>query len=431
MKVTGWGRHPIIEAAVVSPDSYRSIEELITAGPLIGRGLGRSYGDSSLANTMLSSRQLDHLVSFDRDTGVLRCQSGVSLEQLLGVIVPAGWFLPVTPGTARVTIGGAIASDVHGKNHHGHGCFSRYVRSLTIATVSHGIVVCSAEQYEDLFAATCGGMGLTGFILEAELQLLKINSSMIDETVIRTRNLDHSLETFAAHAHTTYSVAWIDCLASGQSLGRSVIMLGEHSETGSLEAGKTSPLTVPVDFPGFVLNPLTTRLFNNLYYARAPSKTTQRKTHYRPYFYPLDGLHQWNRIYGKSGFTQYQFVVPSEAGLPALREILGIISDSRQASFLAVLKAFGKANDNPLSFPLEGYTLALDFRINPSLPGLLQRLDERVIAAGGRVYLTKDAFLSAESFQKMYPRWQSFCETRAAYGADQSFHSLQSRRLGL
>ncbi len=431
MKVTAWGRHPVIDAAVTSPQNYQSVERLITEGSLIGRGLGRSYGDSSLASTMISSRQLDHLIAFDRASGMLRCQAGVSLEQLLNIIVPAGWFLPVTPGTSRITIGGAIASDVHGKNHHGHGCFSRFVKSVTMVTASHGVLVCSPAQNADLFAATCGGMGLTGFILEAEIQLLKISSAMIDETVIKTRNLDHSLETFAAHADSTYSVAWIDCLSTGQALGRSVIMLGEHSTHGGLDVGKTSRITVPVDFPGFALNPLTTRLFNSLYYARAPRDTTQRKTHFRPYFYPLDSIHQWNRIYGKNGFTQYQFVLPKDDGLRVMREILKLISDSKRGSFLAVLKAMGEANKNPLSFPLEGYTLALDFKIDASLPALLQQLDERVIAAGGRVYLTKDAFLSEASFKKMYPDWETFCEVRKNYGADRCFHSLQSRRLGL
>ncbi len=431
MKISGWGRFPDIDATILSTDSYEAIAKQIADGPLIGRGLGRSYGDSSLANQVIDSTRLDHLISFDRNSGLLRCQAGVTLDSLLKIIVPAGWFLPVTPGTARITIGGAIASDVHGKNHHVAGCFSQFVRSISIATVSEGIIECSPQQHEALFRATCGGMGLTGLVLEAEIQLIKINSAMINETVIKTRNLDHSLETFAERADTTYSVAWIDCLAGGRSLGRSVIMLGEHSDHGPLDAGDISPITVPVDFPGFVLNPTTTGLFNKLYYARAPGREVTRQQHYRPYFYPLDKLHQWNRIYGKNGFAQYQFVIPIAAGLPVLRELLSRIRDSRQASFLAVLKAFGKANDNPLSFPIEGYTLALDFKINQQLPDLLQRLDEQVIDAGGRISLTKDAFLSENSFKRMYPDWEKFCEVRKAYGADRCFHSLQSERLGL
>ena len=431
MKISGWGRYPVIDSEVNQPDNYQAITDLVADGKLIGRGLGRSYGDSSLANRVVNSVRLDHLLAFDRNTGIIRCQAGVTLDALLNIIVPAGWFLPVTPGTARVTVGGAIASDVHGKNHHGAGCFSNFVKSLKIVTVSEGIVECSANQHDSLFRATCGGMGLTGFILEAEIQLIHIKSAMIDETVIRTRNLDHSLQTFAERDETTYSVAWIDCLAGGQSLGRSVIMLGEHSDAGTLDAGEGSPLTVPVDFPGFVLNPFTTGVFNKLYYAKAPAREVTRKQHYRPYFYPLDKIHHWNRIYGKSGFAQYQFVIPKTAGLSAMQDILGVISSSRQASFLAVLKTFGAANDNPLSFPIEGYTLALDFKINRALPELLEKLDEQVIAAGGRVYLTKDAFLSESNFKKMYPEWEEFCETRTAYGADQCFHSLQSERLGL
>jgi len=434
MKLTGWGKYPTIEAEVFTPNTISAISNKLknhTNPSAIARGLGRSYGDSSLAETILSSASLNHFLDFNPDTGLLNCASGVSLAEILQTFVPKGWFLPVTPGTKFVTIGGAIASDVHGKNHHLDGCFSEFINKLTLATATGELLKCSRTENSDLFYATCGGMGLTGVIVSAELQLQAIGSAQIDETTIKAHNLAHALELFENNINNTYSVAWIDCLASGDNLGRSLLMLGEHSNDGPLDAHKEGALSIPVDMPGIMLNRFSIQAFNTLYYNRVRQETTNRTVHYEPFFYPLDGIHDWNRMYGKNGFTQYQFVIPKAAGLEGMTTILKRIADSKRGSFLAVLKVFGKANDNWLSFPIEGYTLALDFKLDLNLLTLLDELDKIVLSYGGRVYLTKDVRMSSSTFKQSYPNWEKFVALRQKYGADKHFNSLQSKRLGL
>jgi FAD/FMN-containing dehydrogenase len=398
---------------------------------LIPRGLARSYGDSSLAPLVIETDRLDHFLDFDEQTGLLRCGAGVSLAEILEVFVPRGWFLPVTPGTKFVTVGGAIASDVHGKNHHLEGTFCDHVTRMRVATPATGIVECSRDDHHPLFLGTCGGMGLTGIIVDATFRLRPIASAYIDSTTLRASNLTEALDLFLEHDKTTYSVAWIDCLARGRSLGRSLLTIGEHATSGDLVAKGPRSLAVPVDLPGQLLNRFTVQGFNSLYYRRVREARTEQVVHYEPFFYPLDFVHQWNRIYGRGGFTQYQFVVPRVGGVDALTEVLDRISASRRASFLAVLKSFGPANDNYLSFPMEGYTLALDFKIEPGLFDLLDTLDEVVLEAGGRLYLTKDVRMSAETFRRSYPRWPEMEALRRQYGADQVFNSRQSQRLGL
>ena len=434
MELSGWGKYPTIDSAVFHPLNPKDVLRRICGNahnPLIARGLGRSYGDSALAPHVVSTRYLHHLLSFDGVRGVLTCAAGVSFAHILSVFVPKGWFLPVTPGTKFVTVGGAIASDIHGKNHHREGSFTDHVSCLKIATVSDGIVECSRQRHPELFHATCGGMGLTGIILEATFRLKSIKSAYINETTLRAKNLEEALELFAIHQNAPYSVAWIDCVSPGRSLGRSVVMLGEHSDQGGLTPGKSRKLVVPVDMPSFVLNRYAIRAFNTLYYNRVRKNRTERRVHYEPFFYPLDGIRHWNRLYGKNGFTQYQFVLPKEASREGLTTVLGWLAASKPTPSLAVLKAFGKSNTNDLSFPLEGCTLALDFQLDTGVFALLNELDSIVLDYGGRVYLTKDVRLSAEMFKHSYPRWQAFTKVRKAYGADQVFHSLQSQRLGL
>lgn len=432
--LSGWGNYPRVEALVLTPqiatdflDAYldKSTEECIA------RGLGRSYGDSSLAAKVIATAGLDNFHRFDEDTGTLTCAAGVSLAEILKVFVPKGWFLPVTPGTKFVTVGGAIASDVHGKNHHLVGSFSDHVTSLKLATVNDGIVICSREERQELFRATCGGMGLTGIVLEATFKLTAIKSVYIDETTIKAENLKELLALFEEYQDATYSVAWIDCLATGDELGRSLLMLGEHSEQGGLQEGKSAKLSIPVNMPSVLLNRYSIQAFNSLYYGRVKNKVSTRLVHYEPYFYPLDGIHHWNRLYGKQGFVQYQFVLPKAAGLSGMSDVLGRIAESKRGSFLAVLKAFGRGNDNYLSFPIEGYTLALDFKMDSGLFELLGELDQVVLGYGGRIYLAKDSRMSESVLKQSYSNWESFSRVRKQCGADRVFHSLQSRRLGL
>jgi FAD/FMN-containing dehydrogenase len=427
--LSGWGRFPTVEGESLGFGDAGQLARLIEAGEGIPFGLGRSYGDSALAQRCFASRHFDRFLAFDESTGVLRAQAGVSLAEILRIAIPRGWFLPVTPGTAFVTLGGAVASDVHGKNHHLEGCFCDHVSELSLMTADGEILRCSPSENLPLFRATCGGMGLTGVILEVTLRMKPIRSAWIDETLLRIDNLEELFAGFETHAQATYSVAWIDCLAKGDKLGRSLLMVGEHAQQGDLSLASPGRMKVPMDAPGFALNHFTVAAFNTLYYQRVRRKVTQHRVHYAPYFYPLDAVGEWNRLYGKRGFLQYQCVIPKAAGLAGMRGILGAIADSGLASFLAVLKAFGKGNDNLISFPMEGYTLALDFAMHPRLKPLLDRLDAMVLDHGGRVYLTKDARMSPETFRKGYPGLDEFLEVRTTHGGDRRFHSLQSRRL--
>lgn len=432
IEIHGWGRYPKIDASISSASSNLAVaKKLAQTDTVIARGLGRSYGDSSLSANIFSTGALTHLLDFDETTGVVHCQAGVSLADLLTVFVPRGWFIPVTPGTRFVTVGGAIASDVHGKNHHLDGCFSAHVIDLKLMLATGDVITCSLDEHADLFRATCGGMGLTGVILEARIQLRRISSALIDETTLKAANIDQALSLFENSADSTYSVAWIDCLQRGSALGRSLIMLGEHAQNGELTVGSKKKLALPMDMPGFLLNKYSIAAFNALYFNRVRSSRQQRVVHYEPFFYPLDGIQHWNRLYGKKGFLQYQFVIPKAAGEKAMREILQRIARSGRGSFLAVLKVFGKQNENYLSFPCEGYTLALDFKLESGLFELLDELDRQVLDYGGRVYLTKDARMSETTFKQSYPQWERFQQVREQYGALHKFASLQSQRLGL
>jgi decaprenylphospho-beta-D-ribofuranose 2-oxidase len=432
MLTHGWSRYPRHDAQLIQPQTVPDAAQLLTeAGPVLGRGMGCSYGDSALADTLIGTRQLNRLHSFDGQTGLLACAAGISLAELLDVFVPRGWFLPITPGTKFVSVGGAIASDVHGKNHHLHGCFSECVDSIELLLGDGSQVTCSRSERPELFHATCGGMGLTGLIVAATLRLLRIESAYIQQTTYKATNLEHALQLFAAHSASTYSVAWIDCLASGAALGRSLLMVGEHARDGQLLLPAKRALSVPLDMPAALLNRYSVQAFNELYYRRIRKPVSKQRVTFESFFYPLDGIQQWNRLYGKQGFVQYQFVIPKAAGLQGMRAILERISSSQRGSFLAVLKTFGAANHNLLSFPMEGYTLALDFKLEAGLLALLDELDSMVLAFGGRLYLAKDARMSEATFKQSQPNWQQFQEIRAQYGALGKFASLQSRRLGL
>lgn len=432
MDLSGWGRYPRVQADVQFPQILSDFNAAVKlAHPLIARGLGRSYGDSSLADHVLETRFYSRFQAFDEASGLLTCDAGVSLAEILEVFVPKGWFLPVTPGTRFVTVGGAIASDVHGKNHHVDGTFGQHVTEMRMILGNGEEIVASPIQNADLFYATCGGMGLTGIITSATIRLKPIKSSQISETTIKAPDLEAVLNAFEENQGVTYSVAWIDCLAKGKSLGRSLLMLGEHAEHGDLVVPEAKALSVPFDMPAPLLNHATIQAFNTLYYNRVSQKQHIRTVHYGPFFYPLDKLAHWNRLYGKPGFLQYQFVLPKEAGFSGMRSILERIAASGRGSFLAVLKAFGKANNNLLSFPTEGYTLALDFKAEPAVFELLDELDKLVLHFCGRLYLAKDARMSEATFKASYPNWQQFEEVRGRYHALDKFTSRQSQRLGL
>ena len=444
MQLSGWGRYPTISARLLEPSNRRAAEEHLAkvlsadGGSLIARGAGCSYGDAALAPVVLGTRQLDHFIAFTIEseaTATIHCAGGVSLDALLRVVIPRGFFLPVLPGTRFVSVGGAIAADVHGKNHHRDGCFSNFVESFSLLLASGEIRRCSRSENSELFAATCGGMGLTGIILDARLNLSKVPGLLINNETVVAGNLDTCFEVLKQRGEHQYSVAWIDCLSRGRELGRGCIFLGDHADDPMPEKNyrhKSGALiNVPFATPGWLLNGATMRGFNWLYYQRQKLRKRQSQIHYQNYFFPLDSINNWNRLYGRKGFVQYQLVLPTDAALEGIRQILQRVSQAGKGSFLAVLKQFGAANNNTLSFPLEGYTLTLDFKMEASLLPLLDELDAIVLDHGGRLYLAKDARMSEAVFKAGYPRWEEFMAVRAAVDPEGRFESSLARRLGL
>jgi len=430
MPLNSWGLYPKIKNEITLFRGVESLKGVLAKDKkYIPYGNGRSYGDSALWENIIHCKPYNYFLGFDEKSGIIHCQSGVLLSEILEVFVPKGWFLKVTPGTKFITIGGAIASDIHGKNHHVEGCFSECVKEMTVMLPNGEIQTC--QKGDELFLATCGGMGLTGVILEAKISLKKINSKYINQTTIKTKNLKETFDAFERYAHLPYSVAWIDCLASGKNIGKCLLMVGDFADDGDLSFKEKKKLNIPFNFPSFALNNLSVKAFNWLYYGKAPNGESQQKVDIDTFFYPLDAINNWNRIYGKGGFTQYQFILPKKVSFDGLQEILGAISKSGKGSFLAVLKLYGKANENYLSFPLEGYSLALDFKIEKGLFELLDRLDEIVLKYGGRIYLTKDVRVSRDTFEKGYPMIDKFRKFRKEHGMDKKFQSLQSKRVGI
>lgn len=400
-KVSNWGNYPVVEKEMRSEDNYDEIKKFIlNNNEVIARGNGRCYGDAALGEAIFSTKKLNKFISFDRINGILECESGVLLTEILDVIVPQGYFLSVTPGTRLITIGGAIASDVHGKNHHSEGCFSNYVLEFSIMVENGEIKKCSREENSDLFWATMGGMGLTGIILSAKIKLKNIETAYIRQEQIKAENLDEIFDLFEESESWTYSVAWIDCLQKGKNIGRSIMMRGEHALKSELPAKyQEKPLklkkkltpTVPFYFPSFVLNTWTVKLFNWLYFNKQ-KKVVKNYIDYDTFFYPLDVINDWNKIYGKNGFIQYQMIIPREKGKEGMKQILETIAKSGQGSFLAVLKRYGASHPEAYnSFPIDGYSVALDFKINAQLKQLVANLDKIVEDFGGRIYLTKDS----------------------------------------
>ena len=407
-KVTSWGMYPIIEGELKSPSSLQELKEAIkNSSDFIPRGNGRSYGDSSLSRQMISGLALNKVLHLDEQSGVINCEAGVLLSDLLTEIVPKGFFLPVTPGTKFITIGGALASDIHGKNHHVDGVFSDHVLSFEL--IDEKGEQKTVKPGEDLFYQTAGGMGLTGFIYSVTFKLKKIESAYIRQRSIRAKNLAEVFDLFEKNQDATYSVAWIDCLQKGENLGRSILMLGEHATKEEIKKDKPllphkDPfLNVPFKLPSFVLNKLSVKAFNFAYYHNPLIKKGIFYSHYEPFFYPLDKINNWNRIYGNNGFTQYQFVLPKEKSQYGISKILKIMAEKGEGSFLAVLKLFGKSHDNRyLHFPIEGYTLAIDFKLSEGVFKMLDQLDEIVNECGGKIYLTKDSRMSSNTFKKQY-----------------------------
>ncbi|MEV5351547.1 FAD-binding oxidoreductase [Streptomyces sp. NPDC086081] len=442
--VTGWGRTAPTAARLIRPRTYEEAAAAVRGCGERGgipRGLGRAYGDAAqnAGGAVLDMTGLDRVHAIDADGGTVLCDAGVSLHRLMEVLLPLGWFVPVTPGTRYVTVGGAIGADIHGKNHHVSGSFARHVLALELLTADGEIH--TVIPGTPLFDATAGGMGLTGVILTATIRLQPVETSLMSVDTERATDLDDLMARLAATDHRyRYSVAWIDLLARGAATGRAVLTRGDHAPLDALPARmrrdalsfRTSRLpSAPAALPEGLLSRTTVGLFNELWYRKAPRARRGRLQRISAFFHPLDGVPHWNRVYGRGGFVQYQFVV-GYGQEDALRRIVRRISERRCPSFLAVLKRFGESDPGWLSFPVPGWTLALD--IPAGLPGLgafLDELDEEVAAAGGRVYLAKDARLRPELLAAMYPRLDDFRALRAELDPHGVFVSDLARRLHL
>lgn len=408
-----WGRYPRLQASVV-PLHWTS-DFPLAAPPRTKQlpvGLGRSYGDVCLLEngTLLATPGMDRLLHFDPHTAVLRCEAGASLRQILDFAVPRGFFLPVTPGTKYVTVGGAIANDIHGKNHHVAGAFGRHVLRFELVRSDGTRFVCSPVENPEWFAATIGGMGLTGLIAWAEIRLRPIVSRLIDYRGVKFHGLGEFL-ALSREAAAEYTVAWIDCVSTGRNFARGIFMEGRHTEIpGSLRRSPEPKLALPVDLPPIALNRWSMAAFNSLYYHRQLGAVKTGPVDYEPFFYPLDAVLRWNRMYGKAGLLQFQCVLPWSAGEEGMIRILRTIAASGLASFLAVIKVFGDApSPGMMSFPAPGITLALDFPIRPQVSfDLLDRLAAITLDHGGRMYSAKDARMTSAQFQAFYPQWQDF-----------------------
>ena len=442
--LTGWGRMVHGESTVYRPEKRSALHSIIEqhqASTLIARGLGRSYGDAPVndGGTVVDMNRLDRMLHFDPASATLECECGTSLEDIINAFLPRGYFLPVTPGTKFVSVGGAIANDIHGKNHHRDGTFSNFVNQFTLLTPSGEILTCSREENDKLFWATIGGIGLTGILLTAHIRLQPVQSAYITVDYHRAKNLDNALATMTdSDDNYQYSVAWVDCLAKGASLGRSVLMRGNHTPVKDLPPHLTdapfqnSPnraKLLPFDFPEFILHPLSIKAFNTAFYAFHRERQGAI-VHYDKYFYPLDGIHHWNRLYGKRGFAQYQATLPPQS-LNGLITLLERLSTSLKASFLAVLKCFGEQGKGLLSHPMKGYTLTLDIAQHGDLVSFLRSLDEILLDHGGRLYLAKDVAAAPETIAAMYPNFDSFRDIKQQLDPENTFSSTMSRRLGI
>lgn len=408
-----WGRYPAVrdQRAVALFDRHAPLPAF--DGTALPYGNGRSYGDSCLnpGGTLLRTRGLDRFIAFDPATGVLRCEAGVTLSEIIDLALPQGWFLPVTPGTRHVTVGGAIANDVHGKNHHRAGTFGHHVLALELLRSDGGRLTLAPGDSSGLFEATIAGLGLTGVITWATLQLRRVPGPWMEVESIRFANLDEFFQWSAQSASLCeYTVAWIDCLASGDALGRGHFLRADHAAGDRRPPPKASRLAMPFVPPLSLVNRLSLRPFNGLYYHRQRQKQRRGFSHYAPYFYPLDGIANWNRMYGPRGFLQHQCVLPPAVARDAVAEILREISRSGSGSFLAVLKEFGdRPSPGMLSFARPGTTLALDFpNDGHGVFQLLDRLDRVVAQAGGAIYPAKDARMSGALFRQAFPRWEEF-----------------------
>lgn len=422
IRVANWGNFPVMEALVFTPENTDECRQVVqSCDRLIARGNGKCYGDAALSSHLLSTLSMNRILYFDPEHGVICCEAGVLLADVLRIAVPGGWFFHVTPGIKNITVGGAVASDVHGKNHPSKGCFSSFLLSFELMRADGSVVTCSKTEHADLFWQTCGGMGWTGIVLSARFQLMRITSTTMRQRTVRTDTLEALLRAFEEHKGWTYAAGWLDALASGASFGRGVLYLAEHEEgQGSevLQFEEQPGYSIPFYAPSWLLNPLSIRAHNAMLFFKGNSG--DGTVGMDRYFYPLDKIGHWNRLYGRRGFVQYQFCLPENQAFDGLKTILETIKKSFDTPFLSVLKRHGERPVEAIqSFPEKGYSLALDFPRTHTVEDLVKRLDDAVWQYGGKIYLTKDA-LSAPRMGRVNPHH---------FGEAKFFSSLKGRLL--
>ena len=441
MKIKGWAGYPEYNVNITSPKNVSDVIQKLKEGNLIARGNGRSYGDSAISKSnTISMKNFDKIISFDEDNGILVAESGVLLAKIIQKILPKGWFPYVTPGSKYVTLGGMVAADVHGKNHHKEGNFGKYISWIEIIDSSGSIKKCSNFNNSELFNWTIGGMGLTGVILRVAIKLRKVETSWIKQNTLFADNLNEVMDIFEQNMSATYSVAWIDCLKKNKNQGRSIVFLGEHANLSDLNLykkkivmkinKKSFSFSIPFYFPNWFMSQKLIKCFNFFYYWNQKLRNPLRLVNWDSFFYPLDSIKGWNKIYGKKGFLQFQCVIPISTSREGIKYLLDEVSKSEIGSFLSVIKRFGKQESN-FSFPMEGYTLNLDFPINPKSLELANRLDEITIKFKGRFYLAKDSRMKLNTFLKSDERIKNFLLFRENQNLSKSFNSVQSNRLGL
>ena len=438
-KIENWGRNPIIESSVLNFENINELRDHFSKqSDLISYGNGRSYGDASLQDTVIKTRRFNSMIAFDNETGILHCQSGILIEEILSVFVPKGWFMPVTPGTKFVTIGGAVAADIHGKNHHLHGSFSNHILELEVLKSDGSIVTCSKDKNTDFFNLTVGGMGLSGVILTVKFFLKKIETAYIVQEKKRLNSLDAIMDEFELNHDCNYSVAWIDGFSKNSRLGQGIFLKGRHASKNDLnsyfqknnpcEAHKKFQFKIPFISPFKLLNSSIGKLFNFIY-INLNYKKSINIVHYDKFFYPLDKISNWNSLYGSKGFSQYQFVLPYETSRDVFKKIFKIINNSKIPPYLIVLKLFGEQKSY-MSFPIKGYTVAIDFPNHKNISSLLNSLDKIIVNSGGRIYLAKDRHMSSETFEKTYNNAAEFKKSISKLNNGKTrFSSLLSARL--
>lgn len=435
--IAGWGRIPVPGREVRSEDLER-----LTENAVLSRGLGRSYGDSALPppsrREVATTTLADRILAFDEESGLLRAEAGLALKELNRLLLPRGFFVPVTPGTQFVTLGGMVAADVHGKEHHRAGCFGEHVTRLKMRVADGRVIECSdmsgsEDEHPDLFRATIGGMGLTGHILEVEVRMRRIRSPWIWQESRRVDDIDAYIDALKeAAGRWPYTVGWIDCLSRGRNMGRGILMAGDWAEPSVAPKRFPFPkprVTMPVELPGWALGGPSVKAFNSAFYWKHLPREKAGIVHWESFFYPLDMIGHWNRMYGRRGFTQYQCVLPDSAGRGAARRVLDLLTKRGGASFLCVIKDCGAEGKGMLSFPMRGISIALDIAVRDDTQALVDALNEQVIAEGGRIYLAKDTFTRPEHFRAMEPRLPAFLEVRRRWDPAGALRSAQSVRL--